>query len=308
MNKAEEIKRIIDEHIASLRQNRPTSSNTASQIGDPCIRRLVLRRTRGEKEKLPDVGLQSIFEEGKTHEDAFRRMMEDAGFRLTQTQITGRWHKYNLTGHADGIFEIDGENYIVEFKSVGYWFGKIRTIEDVINHKSWIVRKWYDQIQIYLLLHNCEKGFLILKFKLTGEIKILEVELDLDRCDELIAKCLAIESHVRDNTLPGVIDDFDICSKCGFCPHECNPPIDRDPAQFIHDEGLEAELDRYHELKEIVSEYNGLDRHIKGKLRGVTGICGHWMVESREIERAGYEVKPSKYFQIKFRNLDGEGK
>jgi hypothetical protein len=96
VDKGEEMIDIVQKVIESKSKKIelwPVSSNRASEMGHPCERYLVYLRTRGNERVLHDVGLQFVFDEGKVHEKAVLRDLEDAGIEVIEQQRPFEWKK-----------------------------------------------------------------------------------------------------------------------------------------------------------------------------------------------------------------------
>jgi len=101
-----------------------------------------------------------------------------------------RKHKDKLIiGHVDGIANIDGERYILEFKTIAdkkYRNGK--STLDYLPSEHHVL-----QLGIYMLMSGIEKGKLVYLLKSSAEVVEVDVELD----DELLAKI----KEVMDETI-----------------------------------------------------------------------------------------------------------
>src|SRR5438309_8002720 len=60
-----EIPQHIDDYKASKIEQWPVRSNRASELGHPCERFLTYNRVAWRHARLPDVGLQYVFDEGR---------------------------------------------------------------------------------------------------------------------------------------------------------------------------------------------------------------------------------------------------
>jgi hypothetical protein len=252
------------------------------------MRYLVLLRLYWDQETPHDIGLQYIFDEGNHQERALLKDLAEADIEIIQSQIGLQWREYQVTGHIDGVIRWVGELLPVEIKSVNpNWWAKIDSFDDIKNHKSWIVNKWAAQMTLYLFMHNQERGLMILKNKSTGRIKALNVALDYELGEELIGKAERINKHVEAATIPDPIEWSDPCERCGFFPHLCTPDIIRDGAEIMDDPDLEADLERWEELKPIIKEHKELDESIKARVRGKTGFCGDFEIGGTLVHMRG---------------------
>lgn len=248
------------------RRQWPVRSNRASQLGGPCERQLVYWRTAWEQAELPDVGLQTIFDEGRLHEQAVLEDIRKAGFTIIEQQRPFDWPKYNITGHLDAKVLTDGVGVPVEVKSCSpYTWREITTVEDMLRHKYHYVRAWPSQMMLYLLLSNSEAGIMLLKNKSTGGLKQIEFRLDMEHAEELVAKAERINAHVAAGTIADRIPyDQDICGRCPFFSI-CLPDIAlREAAEFWPDDPeIVTLLRRREELDPARAEYARTDGDAK---------------------------------------------
>ncbi len=107
----------LDKETAKRIKQFPHPNNRASEAGHSCVRFLVLSRLHPEKKVLHDVGLQRIFDEGRLHEGAMLREVEDAGFAVVEQQRPFEWQKLQLAGHIDAKISMNGRLVPLEIKS-----------------------------------------------------------------------------------------------------------------------------------------------------------------------------------------------
>jgi hypothetical protein len=158
---------------------------------------------------------------------------------------------------------------------------RIETFADVFEN-PWTRSGGY-QLLSYLFGAGEPYGFLLLDR--SGLPRLLPVELDanLDRMEEFLAKAERALDHRVAGTLPDFLaDDTAECRRCPWYGHTCNPPLSAVGASVLADPDLEASLERWHELKLAGQEFSALDRDIKARLRGVEqGIAGKFQILGR---------------------------
>lgn len=310
----------LNEYIASLSQNFPCRTNRASILGVPCERWLVYERTQWDNKKLPSLELQYIFEEGKKHEESVVNDLKKAGFLIFQQQTSFFLEKEEISGSFD--FKIaDPEDsktaYICEAKAVSpNVFASLNTIEDFNN--NWFYKRWLSQIQIYLYGAGTseEKGFLVIKNRVSGRLKIMDIFLDYDYVDGLLKKAQRINEHIKNGTLPDQIEDISICSKCPFF-HICLPEmVEKSFVEFIEDGTLEEKIKRWYDLKEARREYEKLDDEIKKIFEKKDKIIiGNFFITGKEISYTTYNIpedikkqyaKKEQYWKMKIEKILGE--
>lgn len=288
----------INVHFEKKRKVFPCTSNRASSIGDACIRKLVYYRTEWSKQQLPSIALQKIFDEGNHQEEYVKKILMEAGYIINEAQrsiIDTLLKKYNISGHIDFfITKEDQKPILCEVKSMHPGiFGQVNTIYDLDKY-AW-TKKYYSQIQIYMFASDEEKAFLILKNKSNGEIKILEIALDLNHVESLLKKSEEINNCVDNQTLPERIENRSLCERCDF-QHICVPDIINDSAAIIEDPEFEDKLQLREELKQFDSEYKELDKDIKTTIKGLsesTILIGDFQIEKSEHVRKSIEVPES---------------
>jgi len=194
-------------------------SNHASQLGHPCLRRLVYLRLAADKAKPIGVGLRRVFDLGGLFEDYVRARLREAGVRVVAEQGLGDWEKYNIRGSIDGVIHVadlaraacgwgmpyderdfgSTEAVILEIKSCGdkYW----RALAGG-DEPNWgldeITLKWRAQCLLYCLLQGRERCVLLLVHKSSGELRQIDIVLEehLDEAEALIKKAEVIEQFV----------------------------------------------------------------------------------------------------------------
>jgi hypothetical protein len=310
----------LDQETEKRIKQFPHPNNRASEAGHPCTRFLVLSRLHSELKELHDVGLQRIFDEGRLHEKAVLRELEEAGFQVVEQQRSFEWKKFQLSGHIDGKIEIDGKLIPLDIKSCSpNIFPAIEkyTFEEMLNSNYTWIRKYPAQILLYMIMDGAEEGILLFKDKGSGRKcqKNFNLKNHLEYTESILKKLEIVNSYVDKGELPE-IEKSDECRKCDFCKTVCFPGQDYGPGfDFISDEELEAKLLRREELKNPASEYKKLDREIKDQLKGKNAVIGDFLIESKEYERKSYNVpneiknqylKINSYFRVNIEKLKGK--
>lgn len=285
-------------------KNYPCKSNRASQCGHPCERYLVLSRTRWQEKTLHDVTLEFIFEGGRLIEDMALQEIREAGITVIEQQSAFEWKDIELTGHLDAKIVLNGKAIPLEIKGYSHYrFEKLNNVTDFFNSKKHYIQMVPAQLMMYMLNTESETGVLYLKDKLTYRPKIIPVDLDYDYCEKIVQKLERVNKHVKENTLPDPVDNYELCQDCGFI-HICLPELKAEAIEITDDPDFEEKLNRWEELKPDIKEYSQLDRYIKEKIKGNEKIIvGDFLITGKWIERKGYEIKPSKYWKSRIVNL-----
>jgi len=253
----------LDEYMEKRRAVRPCHVNNASSAGHPCERFLVYCRLNWKDKALPNLGLQYIFEEGNIHEQAVLRLLSQVGFIVIESQRSCDWPDLEVTGHIDGEIQLDGDLLPLEIKTSNqFTWEKLNTQEDLkASDKIW-VKRWYGQLQMYLWMMSKPKGVLLLKNKQTGQLKQIDIEIDMDYSDALVKKLQSVNAHIKAKTYPQRITDRSACQGCDF-RHICLPDEDSEQIQLTDDPDLLDLLEQREQLKDQAKEYEQIDKRLK---------------------------------------------
>ena len=85
----------------------------------------------------------------------------------------------------------------------------------------------------------------------------------------------------------------------------CLPDVSFGPGvQVVEDAELLAMLARREELAEAAKEFEALDKELKDALpRAEEVLLGEYVITGKEVQRRGYEVKPSSYWRRSIRRI-----
>lgn len=296
------VDKILDFKKSLIRQY-PVNANRASEVGHPCVKYHVLNRTAWQEKSLHDVGLQLVFDLGNMVEKQVIQDMVDAGFDVVEQQRSFLWGKYNITGHIDGKVIIDGQTYPFEIKSCSpYVFDSINTIDDLKNGKYLYLRKYPSQLNLYLLMDEKEKGFFLFKNKVSGAMKEIWMDLDLELAERDIQRMVEVNNHIKSETLPDGINEEDICTGCPF-EHICAPAINREEVEIDTSE-LADLLNRLEQLKPMKKEYEDIDRQIKPMLEGREKVlAGDWYISGGWVTRKETHIPESTYWKRNIKKI-----
>ena len=293
-------------------------SNHASQLGHPCLRRLVYLRLAADRAKPISVGLRRVFDLGGLFEDYLRARLREAGVRVVAEQGLGDWAKYNIRGSIDGVIHVadlaraacgwdmpyderdfgSTEAVILEIKSCGekYW----RALAEG-DEPNWgldeITQKWKAQCLLYCLLQGREQCVLLLVHKSSGEMQQIDIVLEehLDEAEALIKKAEEIEAIVNAErvveeeavfidrafaaVMPKRLESPKICRRCEF-EHLCCPTVVWGPGlQELESDEVAGALARREELESARTEYTRLDAEVKERFGlGEDEDAGLWIV------------------------------
>lgn len=285
------VEKVLEAKERKIKQY-PVHANRASELGHPCLRYLVLLRTRWQEKTLHDNRVQMVFDMGRAVEDMVYQDLREAGFTIVEQQRPFSWAKYQITGSIDCKLAIDGKAYPTEVKSAApHPFESINSVQDMLRHKYLYMRKYPAQLTLYLLMDNKEEGLFLFKNKSSGELKEIWVDLDYDFAESLVKKAELINNHVTDGTLPEPMEyDENICGDCGFA-HICLPDRIGNEVEVTQDGVLLELITRYFELKPGAKEYDEVNERINKLVQGREKILvGDYFIEGKWVPRKVYLI------------------
>jgi len=207
------------------------------------------------------------------HEAATKKILEEAGYILTQQERGYFEAPQQISGHLDTFIShpkvLPGRPKPAEIKGLNpAWWGKIESYQDMLNHKSYIVRKYPAQLQTYIYMTEIEDGFFILKNKQTGQIKFIHVPIDLAYVEGLLQKAEKINALVASGDHPDeCTDDTTICAGCPF-RHICFSDKSFGEGMIIlDDEQIVVKINEMLELEGFAAEYARLKEEIGDSIK-----------------------------------------
>jgi hypothetical protein len=314
-----DIRDMVWQATAKRRKKYKSANNTASQLGFPCLRYLVYRRTAPlDLVPLPDVGLQFVFEQGDAFHDLAETQLRKAGFKIhyqEQTLDMPQFQELRITGRMDLAIsheELWGHKarLPVEVKSMNpFDWAKLDSYEDMVaSDKPWL-RKYPGQMQLYLLMAEKELGIFYIVNKLNGQPKVIWVHLDYGYCEELLQKAEAVNKHVDERTVPDRIEwDDMLCGRCDYRgPEICNAgEYHGEGAHIVTDKEWIEKVETWYDLKAEKKAYDALDKQIKAKVKDVPCmIFGDIEITGKASPRKGHTVEPTIAWLTKARRLGG---
>jgi hypothetical protein len=309
----------LEKLFASRAAPRMARSVNASAIGHPCARSLVFDQCRIAA---ANAELMPIFALGNMHE---RQAMIDlaealhgTGMDVVRQQTPLPPNPYGIGGIIDLFIEYreGGKRIVVpgEFKSCApQTYDKIDTLQDMKDAKQPWVRKYPAQLMIYLLLTNSPNGFFLLRNKITGKYKQINVPLDYEYAETLVKKAEEVTAAVakyraaqtdeeRVQALPPRIPfDPSICERC---PHYevCIPDPNSLPEadNRLWDVHLDALCREAERLEPMADEYEAamekIKAHCKSLVKGCpdgqqrTSITENFFVTAKPYQTTSYAV------------------
>lgn len=295
-----------------LKKNQVKStskSNRASSMGHPCVRYLTLVRIT-QPEFMPNFELYNlgVMREGNLHEMDVKRHLMDAGYEVEESQRELTWPEYEITGHIDGFVRVDGTRCLFECKSCSRFLWEGATDYESLKqeHQSRWLKRYPTQIQLYMLMAQCEQGLFCFKNRDTGQVHFVDVPQDMELAETAVKKAETVNRHMKAGTLPDFHKDPDECFNCDL--HlVCNPPCIQAAGPGVEvfaDEQLATLLDRRAELAPAKKEAKAVDDALKRMVKEKRGIVGTWFIDGKWVDRKGFEVKPTRYWKAAYKHVE----
>lgn len=242
-------------------------SNWASEIGHPCARYLVYLRTRGDERAPIRPEVAALYREGREHERDVRRVLDELGFDPWGSGTKFPENDYQLSGKGDVFLAREGK-VGAEIKSCNpSWWTRINRADDMLS-LGLIPTKWYGQNQAYIFFFGLNSWLLILKNKLTGLLKVVEVPPDWPYIERLTDRAAQVNRHVERGTLPDYTADVELCLRCPFRKGICSPPLDHGEGLQVADDPLVIEAaEDYVKHREAGEAWRSAESYLKAWLK-----------------------------------------
>jgi CRISPR/Cas system-associated exonuclease Cas4 (RecB family) len=296
--------------FARLKRSRikvapPLPATRASSLGHDCERFQVYQRTQNHLRVLHDERLQAIFDLGNELETYTIREMENAGIAVLQRGRDWFDERLDISGHVDCSIVLPGwePTIPVEIKGLNpATAGQIESAADIKDHRSAWVRRYYGQLQTYLLLEERELGMYALLDKGSGWLKFMPAPLDYEYAEHMLQRAERIRDHVRAGTLPDrVIED---CERCGF-RHICAPDMLGEGTAILSDE-VGTLLDARAALAESAAQWRSIDEEIKGLIPAAEGtyLAGGWAIRVKGSPRKAFTVAAGTTYRRSYTRIE----
>lgn len=294
----------LDAKLEQARKPRPHHTNHPHSAGHPCARYLVLLRVAwGLQNPFSDRIRAALFAEGHHQERALVSDLRDLhGYFVGLQKVPIALPDLEVFGEWDFcVKREDGPYYVADGKAVSPGiFRALHHAKDLLSHRRYFVRQWPVQLLLYLEVvrrdplrwaHNTDAALLILKDKVTGEIRPIPIPWDQEIMDDVhdrlheingivatirAAPVLAVAAEkgwesARDQLrilLPAPLADHSVCPGCPyytFCqPEMLFPPLGA--AEVLEDPDLEAALEIVDKNREAHTEFTQAYDDVKGLL------------------------------------------
>jgi hypothetical protein len=278
--------------LADRRPSNPHPTHVYASAYRTCERRMVYELTVPDQQPPWDAFTLARFRRGNDRE---RDLLSDLGrigrnaeppFQIIGQQeafrVRDRKGRYVISGKVDAFLTIASMRAPLEVKAWSpFLVDRIDTFADLFEN-VW-TRSGGFQILSYLFGHSQPVGFLVLDR--SGLPKLIPVVLDehLDKMEDFLAKAERVVDHAQAETLPPFLqNDSAECQRCPFFGAVCQPDLSAKDTTVITDPEIEAQLARWHELRETGKEWSSLDYKLKQQLRGIeAAIAGSFSISGR---------------------------
>jgi hypothetical protein len=252
-----------------------------------------LARFRRGKDRARNVK-SDLEQAGRDAKPSFELIGAEERFEVRESDVVV------ITGKVDWKtrFAIPGTRPIpTEYKSWSpFLTDRIERFEDLFENR-W-TRKGAYQLLAYMWAMGSEIGFLVLDRP--GIPKILPVSLfanenaNLARVEKFLILAATAVKHKNAGTLPGYIQDVEVCKACDFLGSHCQPPMLAGAgAKMFTDEFRMHHVQRYWEIVEAGKEYAKLWDVIKEDFRGVEyGLCSETLIQGKYGKNTTVVVPP----------------
>lgn len=281
-----------------------------------CERRMVYELT--QPQTLPPFPPEVIakFRRGDDRErDLLADLMRIGRNAQPQFKVIGQQERFQLKDHksrvaivgkVDARLDVEGRLAPIEVKAWSpMMVDRIEKFEDVFEN-PWTKSGGY-QLLSYLYGAGEPFGFMLLDRSGIPRLLPVELEANLDRMEEFLARAERVLDHVQAATLPPFFDDAAECKRCSWYGHTCNPDLNAVGATVLADPELEALLERREAVKQAGYEFLDLDRDVKARLRGIeSGIVGKFQISGKWSKQSTVDLPANLKKQYTVTNPKGK--
>lgn len=144
---------------------------------------------------IPSSRLLRIFDNGNKVHERITAYLEQAGI-LKESEVSIRDNLLNLHGRCDNIVTINGEDQVIEVKSIN-----LRTVKEPLPAHI-------DQLMLYLHYFGKDIGWLIYESKQTQELFEFKIEYDRERVKKLLSWFSKLKENVENLSTPKMPEDY----------------------------------------------------------------------------------------------------
>lgn len=141
--------------------------------------------------------------------------------------------RHRIIGHADGVVEINGEDYLLEIKSVG--LGTLRwdapvlysaydegrmNIDDLWKNLKRPLPAHNRQVQLYMHCTGVHQAIILYEWKPDQSVKEFTVKYSLEAVNDMLEGAKRVIDALDDDVLPNRPAHFMKSKECRFCPYK----------------------------------------------------------------------------------------
>jgi len=276
--KAQELKQLInlqDQETYCPKHTPPT------ELWHPCERRLVLMR----QTPLPVKQAKKFFDVGNEFEEvALKRLLKVVPVKAYQLPVVDE--ELDIKGIVDIVLE-NGD--FIEVKSTA----NEQVLDSFGLYDNQLTKKYYYQMQAYILLLKREHGVFYVIDRRTGEDYFFDVEKDQVIIEEIIERAIHVKEHLQKGTLPKTIEQYDLCRACPFYS-QCYPEDAKATVKIVEvSPDFMKKLEIYYAIKSKLKQYEQLEKELREELKewdAGTYKIGDKIIKITEYQRAFYNI------------------
>jgi len=198
------LKELIDKFYLDNQENKKQTHFYISDAGK-CPRSIFFKFKNAPQEKA-DPRILRIYEHG----EQLHRHLYNVLYRLkiglvTEVPIPPQ---EIVSGRADAILCLEGENYVMDIKSMNSMIFKSMTAPKIEN---------VYQIQLYMHFFGIKKGLLLYIDKDRQDIKEFVVDYDPNLTATLLKNFNELKIQLENNQVPLALSDYPSNWQCGYC-------------------------------------------------------------------------------------------
>jgi CRISPR/Cas system-associated exonuclease Cas4 (RecB family) len=116
-----------------------------------------------------------------------------------------------ISGRADALIQVDGQDYIVDIKSINSI--SFRTLKEPSV-------EYIYQLQLYLHFFQIKQGVLLYVNKDTQDLKEFFLEYDEALCQQLLDQLQELGGQIEANQVPARLEEWPSNGQCRYCQYK----------------------------------------------------------------------------------------
>jgi len=198
------LKELIEKYYQDKRTEKDKVKFYISDAGK-CARQIFFKFKKAPRAEM-EPRLLRIFEHGDiVHQKLVRTLESLSVIESVEIPIHPR---EDISGRVDAIVSIEGERYLVDFKSINSSI--LRGMEEPKQEHVF-------QIQLYLHFFNIKKGILLYEGKDTLELKEFPINYDENLAKQLLKEFEELKQNLLKNIIPDRLIDYPENWQCTYC-------------------------------------------------------------------------------------------